>query len=217
MPGLSRRQALLAVTTGIATLAGCTGDGDRPTLEDGNVDRIVENYEVRRVRNEDGAVLFGPGEELPTPSDDERDPMARRGRTVIVSAERYAELTFGDLPEAEELQAFIEATDFDSSSVYLLTYPVEACYELHLRSVAVESDSGETDDLHPHAGFCRSYRPADVACPLEEIHTIGVAIRLPMAAERASGSGGSMSSTCGPSPRGEYFNASVSPLAGDEG
>jgi hypothetical protein len=216
MPALTRRRALLSVASGIAMLAGCTGETDRATIEQPPGERSIGDYEVRSVRDEDGTVLFYRGEELPTATDDERSRTARNARSSIVSEESLAELTFGDAPEAEKLQSFVEATDFDSSSLYLLSMPVKACYEIRLQSVAVERAELEASDLHPHADFCRTYRPADVECEVDEIHTAGFAIRLPFAAEQSTGSGRGMANGCDRSHRVEYFGPTVTPATGGE-
>jgi hypothetical protein len=216
MPALTRRRALLSITSGIAVLAGCAGETDRATIDHPPDERSLEDYEVRSVRDEDGTVLFYRGEELPTVADDERDRIARSGRSSIVPEEDRVELTFGDVPEAGELQSFVEATDFESSSLYLFSMPVEACYEIRLQSVAVERDELETGDLHPHADFCRTYRPADVDCEVDETHTAGFAIRLPFAAEQSTGSGRGMANGCDRPHHGEYFEATVTPATGGE-
>jgi hypothetical protein len=215
MSGLTRRRALLAVTSGVATLAGCASNDDHPTVERRR-NRPIEDYDVRHVRNEDGAVLFTRRDELPTVTDDERGRLARSSRSVVVSEEGVRELTFGNAPEAEQLRSFATATDFDSSSLYLLAMSVDACYEIRLQSMTVERGELETDDLHPHTHFCRTVRPADVDCGAGETHTAGFAIRLPVAAKRSSGSGSGMSGSCGPSPRGEYYEGSVTPADGGE-
>lgn len=216
MVQLSRRHALLAMSAGIASLAGCTGGEDRLTIDAGRDERMVEDYELRAVRNENGAVLFAHGDELPTLSDDDRARTVRSARAVIVSEASLADVTFGDETEAAELRSFVEATDFDASSVYLFSTALEACYEIRIRSVAVDWDDRESGDIHPHADFCRTHRRADVACPLEAVHTYGAAIRLPVAASSSSGSGHGMSRSCRPTLRGEYFNASVTSRGQEE-
>ena len=214
MPDIPRRRALLAAVSGIAALAGCADARDRPTIDPPREDETIDDYEARHVRNTDGAVLFSQREELPTVTDDERSRYALSARSVVVSDEDLAALTFNDVPEAESLREFAAETDFESASIYLFAMPVEACYELRLRSVSVEWDDLESDDLHPHADFCRATRPADVDCGVDETHTAGFAIRLPVAAEESSGSGSGMSSSCGPSPRGEPFDPTVTPASG---
>ncbi|WP_459193743.1 hypothetical protein [Halosimplex sp. J119] len=211
MPDLTRRRALLAVASGAVTLAGCSDREARPTIEWERQNRRIEDLEVRTARSEDSAVLFAQGEQLPTVTDDRRRRYAQSGRAVLVSDDDVAGLTFGDGPEAERLRSFVTETDFDASSVYLLAMSIGACYEIRLQSVTVEWDDADTDDLHPHADFCEAYRPADVECSADERHTVGFAIRLPVAAERSSGSGRGMSSSCHPDPRGEAFDATVTP------
>jgi len=71
MSDLTRRRALLAVASGTAALAGCTGDDDPPTIEPPNDAQLIHDYEVRQTRNEDGAVLFTRGEELPAVTGDQ--------------------------------------------------------------------------------------------------------------------------------------------------
>lgn len=215
MPDLTRRRALLAAASGVAALAGCAGDRDRPTIDPPRDDETLDDYEVRHVRNTDGAVLFSEREELPTVTD-EQDRYARSGRSVVVSDEDLTALTFAAVPEAKRLRAFASETDFESASIYLFAVPVEACYEIRLRSVSVERDELASSDLHPHADFCRATRPADVECGVDEIHTTGFAIRLPVAADESSGSGSGMSSFCGPSPRGEAFDPTVTPASGGD-
>ncbi|QCC48023.1 hypothetical protein [Halobellus limi] len=215
MPDLTRRRALLAAASGVAALAGCSGESDRPTVDTPREDETLDDYESRHVRNTDGAVLFSQREELPTVTD-ERGRYARSGRAVLVDGADLEALTFNDVPEAEELRAYAAETDFESASLYLFAMPVGACYEIRLRSVSVEWDETEADDLHPHADFCRATRPADVECGADETHTAGFAIRLPVAAERSSGSGSGMSSSCGPLRRGEPFDPTVTPAGGGE-
>lgn len=220
MPELTRRRALLAVASGVAAVAGCTGgDGDRPMIDYRRNEQSIQDYDVQQVRHEDGAVLFTQRDELPNPDDDERgrDRNVRSGRSVVVSEAKLAELTFGNVPEAEQLQSFAAATNFESSSLYLFAMPVEDCYEIRLQSVTIEWDKAESADIHPRAYFCRTYRPADVECAGGEGHTAGFAIRLPVAAERSSGSGSGMSNDCQRTPRGEQFDPSVAPENGGDG
>ncbi|WP_049987110.1 hypothetical protein [Halobellus rufus] len=216
MPDLTRRRALLAAASGVAALAGCSGESDRPSIDPPRDDETLDDYEARHVRNTDGDVLFSTREELPTVTEDQRSRWPLTARSVLVDDADLESLTFNGVPEAEELRAFAAETDFDAESVYIFSMPVEACYELRLRSVSVEWDELEADDLHPHADFCRATRPADVECGADETHTAGFAIRLPVAAERSSGSGSGMSSSCGPLRRGEPFDPTVTPAGGGD-
>jgi hypothetical protein len=81
--------------------------------------------------------------------------------------------------------------------------------------VSVEPDELADGDLHPHADFCRAYRPADVDCNADEIHTVGFAIRIPVAADRSTGSGSGMSSSCLRREPPAVFNASSPGAGGD--
>ncbi|QSG05187.1 hypothetical protein [Halapricum desulfuricans] len=216
MPELTRRRALLAATSGIAALAGCTDEDDNLPTDSRKEKRLIEDYDVRHVRDDDGAGLFASGDELPTVSDDERRRYAHTDQAVLVTEDDVSALTFGASPEAARLRTFVRETDFDSSSLYLLGMTVGACYEVRLQSVAVERDELDDGDLHPHADFCRTYRPADVECDADERHTVGVAIRLPVAAEQSTGHGSGMSSSCRPQSRSAVFDATVTPATGGD-
>ncbi|WP_135664376.1 hypothetical protein [Halorhabdus rudnickae] len=217
MPDLTRRRALLAVASGAAALAGCGGSGDeRATIDDRSDRDPIDDYEVTSVRNEDGAVLFTEGDPPTATDTDVPIRYRRRGRSVIVSSDALDGITFADVPEAERLRTFASATDFETASLYLSSQTVDACHEIRLRSVTVEWD-GSTD-IHPHTQFCQGTRPADVACSTDTVHTVGFAIRLPVAADSSSGSGSGMSSQCrpGPSSRQGSFDADVTPAGGGE-
>ncbi|WP_181685089.1 hypothetical protein [Halorhabdus salina] len=217
MPDLTRRRALLAVASGAAALAGCGGTATDPvTIDDRSDGELIDDYEVVSARNEDGAVLFTEGE-IPTATQSDRsNRYARRGRSIVVSSEDLDAITFGDVPEADRLRSFASATDFGSSSLYMASHSVDACHEIRLQSVSVEWDGSE--DIHPHAQFCQTTRPADVACATDTLHTVGFVTRLPVAAESSSGSGRGMSYECGPrpAPRGDSFDGDVTPASGGE-
>ncbi|QGN08068.1 hypothetical protein Hrd1104_12695 [Halorhabdus sp. CBA1104] len=223
---LTRRRALLAVASGAATIAGCSGSGnDRVTIDDRSSgepidDRSsgepIDDYEVVAARNDDGAVLFTEGA-LPTVTDSDRsNRYARRDRAIVVSSEGLDAITFGDAPEADRLRTFVTETDFERSTLYMLSHSVDACHEIRLRSVTVQWD--DTDDIRPHAQFCQTTRPADVECSTETIHTRGFVIRLPVVADHSSGSSSGMSYECGsaPDPSGEYFEGNVTPASGGD-
>ncbi|WP_158855208.1 hypothetical protein [Halorhabdus sp. CUG00001] len=217
MPELTRRRALLAAASGAATIAGCSGSGnDRVTIDDRSSGEPIDDYEVVAARNDDGAVLFTEGQ-IPTATDSDRsNRYARRDHSIIVSSEGLDAITFGDAPEADRLRTFATETDFERSSLYMLSHSVDACHEIRLRSVTVQWEG--TDDIHPHAQFCQTTRPADVECSTETMHTRGFVIRLPVVADHSSGSGSGMSYECGsaPDPSGEYFEGNVTPASGGD-
>jgi len=214
MPDWTRRRALSAVATGFAALAGCAGSEDElVTIDYRGYRRPLENYELERVRNDEGAVLFA--REAVLSATEERERGARGGHHVVVTEDRFDRIAFGDADEAQQLRSFAAETDFTESTLYLLAETIDACHDLRLQSVTIEWDG--SDDIEPHAQFCQSVRPADVACSSETTHTVGFAIRLPVAAEQSTGSGRGWSQTCRPrSPRGEYFDATVTPAGGDD-
>jgi hypothetical protein len=215
MTDVPRRRALLAAATGIAALAGCSGSetasNSYPTSN-----RPIDGYELEKARDERGSALVASGDELPSLSADDRARQERQTRRVLVTAADVDELTFAGTGAGERLRTFLAATDFESSSAYLLSMPVRACREIRFRSVSVEPDELANDDLHPHADFCQAYRPADVDCDAEETHSVGFAIRIPVAAERSTGSGRGMSGTCRRGEPPAVFNASASGTGGDD-
>ena len=214
MTDVPRRRALLAAASGIAALAGCSGS-DSASNSYPSRNRPIDGYELEKARDERGGALVASGDELPSLSADERAFQRRSTRRVLVADEDLDELAFAGTRAGERLRTFLAATDFESSSAYLLAMPVRACREVRFRSVSVEPDELANDDLHPHADFCQAYRPADVDCDADETHTVGFAIRLPVAAERSTGSGSGMSGSCrGPEPPA-VFNASASGTGGD--
>ena len=214
MADVPRRRALLAAASGIAALAGCAGSesasNSYPTRE-----RPIEDYEIETARDEAGDALVAASETLPSPSADEPARGRRGARRVLVAGDDLAGLTFAETDPGEALRSFCAATDFDAASVYLLAMPVRACREIRFRSVSVDPGDLAEGDLHPHARFCEAYRPADVECAPDEFHTVGFAIRIPVAADRSTGSERGMSSTCRRRDRPAVFNASAAESGGD--
>lgn len=200
MPDWSRRQTLSSLAGGLAVaLAGCRGEASDESVSGdvqrrGDEEQRVEEYELERVRNTDGATLFSRSQELRSDRPG--------GYDHLTSREDLEEYTFGDVPEARALREFSAATDFESESVYLYARQVEACYNLRLQRV-------EVDDGSPSAHFCRDLRPVDEECEADVHHTAGYAIRLPFPGDRYSGKGAGMSSSCSRPPRPERFDANV--------
>ena len=215
MPDVPRRRALLAAASGIAALAGCSGSDSASNSYPVRSERPIEDYELEKARDERGGALVADGDDLPSLSTDERAPQRRRTRRVLVAAADIDELTFAGTGAGERLRTFLAATDFESASAYLLSMPVRACREIRFRSVSVERDELADGDLHPHADFCQGYRPADAECDADAVHTVGFAIRLPVAAERSTGSGSGMRSSCLRREPPAVFNAS-SDAGGDD-
>ncbi|QAU14242.1 hypothetical protein EKH57_17090 [Halorubrum sp. BOL3-1] len=211
MTGIPRRRALLAAATGLAALAGCSGS-DSASNSYPSDDRRIDGYEPEKARDDTGGALVTAGDTLPSLSSDERASQRRMTRRVLVADDDLTELTFAETTAGEMLRSFCDATDFGSGSVYLLAMPINACRESRLRSVSIEPDELATGDLHPHADFCRAYRPADVGCDADAVHTVGFAIRIPVAADRSTGGGHGMRRSCDPRDRPTVFNGSASPV-----
>ena len=144
----------------------------------------MSNVEVRFARDRKNRHLYdvdrgneresGPeaGELLHLTSDDDRD-----------------DVTFQSTEPATELRSFVDATDLDSESVFLLETSIGACYEARLLGVYRETDGVDTE-------FCRALKPADVDCSVDDRDRVGVAIRLPFPGDGFTSIGSSWGSDC---------------------
>ena len=195
MAEIPRRRALLAAASGIAALAGCSGS-ESASNSVPREDRPIDDYELEKARDETGGALVTSGDTLPDLSVDERARQRRQTQRVLVDSDDLSALTFAETDPGETLRSFLAETDFDAASAYLLSMPVAACREVRFRSVSVEPDELADGDLHPHARFCRAYRPADVECEADDVHTVGFAIRLPVPADTSTGSGRGLRGSC---------------------
>jgi hypothetical protein len=193
MSDLPRRRALLAAASGIAALAGCSGSDSASNSYPSADRRRIDDYELEKARDETGGVLFTRDDastsSSSSPPSDEPAPQRHRGRRVLTGKSSLSALTFAERPPAETLRSFCAATDFDAASVYLLAMSVDACRAIRFRSVSVEPDELANDDLHPHADFCQTSRPADVECSADARDTLGVGIRLPFPGDSFGGLG----------------------------
>jgi len=195
MPELSRRRALRAVATaGAVTLAGCSG-GSSVTREDPS-DRgdpvPPTDLEVLFVRDPGGEPLFDieSGSDGGATPDDGGIEGRRTRSEYLRDAESRDRITFRSTQAAEELRTFVDGTDFDSGSLYLLERPVSACYEARLVGVYREED-GVTVDL------CQSLRPTDIVCSAGGIDTVGLGVRLPFPGNGLDGHDWSWRGGCG--------------------
>lgn len=183
MPGWSRRDALRSVAAaGALALAGCSGEASHSREVPRRHGERVPDPEVMFVRDTDGAPLFWRGD------DDETD-RSSGAAAYLTDADDVETLSFGDAARVAELRDFIDATDLESESIYLLERPVGECYELALTGVFREDDGVDAD-------FCRLLRPADVDCAADAVDTVGVAIRLPFPGDDFNSRGSGMSSDC---------------------
>jgi hypothetical protein len=205
MRSLSRRDALLAGTTSLLALAGCTGS-DR-SVSDSHRDRKPVAYEATHVRLESGDPIVRPPESLGTPA----NPAQVRGHSeYVATATELAAVRFAANPAASELKSVAAETDFETASVFLFSTGVSECHEIHLRAATVQADGD------PHLDFCRAERPADVACSGDVMHTVGYAVRLAIDGTRASGHGSGMSSHCRNPPSVSVFDETVTVQSGED-
>jgi len=197
MPDWSRRRALQAVAaTGAFALAGCSGESSSSSeVPPDRGDPVPpSDLEVRFVRDAGGEPLFDvEGED----GNGNEEGGIRSGRRIraefLTSAADRDRLTFRSGSAAEDLRAFVDGSDLESGSVYLIERPVSACYEARLVGVYREDDGVDVD-------LCQTLRPADVACSVDGMDTVGVGVRLPFAGDSMSGHGWGWSGECGPGP-----------------
>ena len=216
MADVPRRRILLAAASGVAALAGCAGSETASNSYPVRGERAIDGYEFERTRDEGGEPILTGGAETPSTETGERAQRRPRARRVLVSGDDLDALSFADTTAASRLRSFLDETDFESASAYLLSMPVEACRDVRLRSVGVEPSELADGDLHPRADFCRTYRPADVECDPDAVHSVGFAIRLPVTAERSSGSGTGMGGSCRRGDPPAAFNSSAPDTGGDD-
>lgn len=206
MPSITRREALAALTTGLATLAGCTGSETAGQREPVPQSEPI-SHEVERVRDETGTILFSRVDRTRRTRDGEP---VRHGTEYLATRAELDELEFASAKAADTLRSFVSETDFDAESVFLWTAGVSECRDVHLRRVGLDPDG------NPQVDFCRSTRSADVACSTETVHTVGYAIRLPVDGENANGYGTGMSSHCDSPSRPPVFDPAITTTEGDE-
>ncbi|UWG46602.1 Uncharacterized protein HSRCO_0303 [Halanaeroarchaeum sp. HSR-CO] len=207
MPSITRREALAAATTGLAMLAGCTGSETSETRRAPAPREDPIAHEFVHVREPTATPLFVRRDR--TTTRDER-PEPRGGGDYLVTAEEVEQWEFAATDAGERLRTFTAETDFETESVFLYATPVGECREIHLQQVAVDPDG------NPQVDFCRSTRPADVACSAESRQMVGFAIRLPITGEGSSGFGTGMGSHCNRPERPPAFDATVTVEGGAE-
>jgi hypothetical protein len=192
----TRRGVLLGAAGLLAGLAGCnedTGDDGTPAErtptdpgeprdvgEDGT--RDPEQYALRG--DDDGVIAWfaeGPGAAGADTSDSDGTtdagtipPDERRDEGVIADEATAATLSFGDVDGAEEAREFVEATDFDSESIYLDQTPLGDCYRLELCS----ADWGGEELSLRYVSVLQDY---DVACSGRDRDTLAMFVRVPVA------------------------------------
>lgn len=193
----TRRGVLLGAAGLLAGLAGCNEESEpsgtpaqrtptdpgapRDLGDDGT--REPEQYALRG--DDGGGTIAWFAEGSDTSGDDTADPDGatdpgtipsheRRDEGLIADEATAATLSFSDVEGAGEARAFVEATDFDSESIYLHQTPLGECYRMELCSVAW---GGEEVALR-YVFVLENY---DVACSSEERDTLATFVRIPVA------------------------------------
>lgn len=193
----TRRGVLLGAAGVLAGLAGCNEDSEPSGTPDGPTpidpdeprdlgDTGTRNPEQYALRGDDGdGTIAWFDEDAGTSGDDSSGPDGatdsgtipsheRRDRGLIADEATAATLSFSDVEGTEEARAFVEATDFDSESIYLDQTPLGNCYRLELCSV---SWGGEEVSLR-YVFVLEDY---DVACSSDERDTLATFVRIPVA------------------------------------
>ncbi|MFW5903534.1 MAG: hypothetical protein ACOCS7_02220 [Halolamina sp.] len=199
MPSITRREALAALTAGVATLAGCTGSETSSRAEPTARSEPID-YRAERVRDESGAVLFSRADRTPRTRDGEP---VRHGTEYLATRAELEDLEFGASDPANRLQSFTSETDFETGSVFLWAAGISECRDVRLQWVGLDPDGD------PQVDFCRFVRPADVDCSVDAVETVAYAIRLPVDGASATGFGTGMSSSCDRPSRPPAFDATI--------
>ncbi len=210
------RTALSAIALGVGT-AGCLDSADsgstsdRPAGPDPSSGTETDPP-VRKPRNPGGRSVLREADAAETPStgngtgtESNSGPAASGppvgavpgaiSRELIVDADRVSELAFADgvpADAAASARSFLEATDFETQSVFFRTFGIESCERFRIHSVSWERD-------HVEFEYCRELRPPDRACTADAWDAVGLFIRLPVtfrSPTALSGSGASGRSPC---------------------
>ncbi|MFB6101739.1 MAG: hypothetical protein ABEJ73_04170 [Haloplanus sp.] len=191
MPSLTRRRALRGAAALVSGFAGCSGESSPstsyPTESTGTVAIDPKSY---RLRNPETAPVVWTGER-PTARPDEERPHYR-SHHFVTGVDDAASLSFADVPGVDGARAFLDATDYDTTTVYVEQWLVGECFAPELCHVEWSETDIETS-------YTRRYRDADVACEADAKDTLAVLIRVPEVIDpgRISGYGSSLgSSSC---------------------
>jgi hypothetical protein len=199
MPDWSRRRALHAIASaGTLALAGCSAEhsSEQESHIHSRGERVTD-YEYRQVRSPAVRPLVseperddGGDESESTETPDATQRLGLYGH--VTSSDELAEYSFArDVSAGERLARFCGATDFETQSLFVHQHVVGACYTHELVDVRRKEDSVRVD-------FCRSLRPADVACEADDDDVVGSVVRLPFPGDRFNGFGVGHSGSCPP-------------------
>jgi len=181
MSPTTRRRALQGAVGLLGALAGCSdiGAGPDPDADEQRTatpparepnDRgatVPEHIALRSTaRQRPRSVLSFARDAEAVPSDGGTVPESDRrhggliasravAETVTVDRDRLADSDLSASPEA--VREFLDATDFETQTVYVDRWPVEECYRLELCAAGWEGDKVDTQ-------YGRVIRPYDARC-----------------------------------------------------
>ncbi|MBX0321810.1 hypothetical protein EGH21_02070 [Halomicroarcula sp. F13] len=131
-----------------------------------------------------------------------------RTNALVDGAERAERVSVADVSGADRVGAFLDATAFDSETVYVETHQVGECFRLELCGVSWRPDEVQTD-------YTRVTRPYDEACRADEKVFAVRLVRIPAALDADSVTGFGSSVGTGGCRRGPAAESSASTAGGD--
>jgi len=158
-------------------LAGC-GESVTDTATDSasvppeRGDRTIPDHRMVRNADDRPAVWFRDEDETTATATGDEPPAYGDGRGFVAGSADADRLRFADVDGAEAARRFVEDTDFDAATVYLLTRPVQECRTLELCNVSWSENDVELD-------FGSRLRDADVSCRTDARDGVSVLIRIP--------------------------------------
>ena len=177
------RRSLLHGVAGLAiALAGCsglTGSGESTRTAnggsgpDGPGSGSVADPEMLLVRSDSDRSQIWHGDRSER-TDHHRNPIG--GSVVVDTAAKADEFSVAESVDRDRVDAFLDATDFESETLYLQTVRVEECFRLELCRIGWESDEIRTD-------YVRRLRPYTESCAADTRVVEARLIRIPDALE----------------------------------
>lgn len=205
----TRRTLLQAATAAVCGLAGCgqltassssggsTSESEHPPDSMANTDSDPSLI-VFRADSETEPIRVSGAEPTPTPGYERRH--SRVSHAVVDTIEKGRSLTVADGFDERRVVSFVEATDFDSQTLYLEHARVEQCFRLQLCEISWTPTEIRTD-------YARRLRPYDEECAVDTYVVESRLIRLDDGLDEASvnsfASSVSGSGECDESGRGD--------------
>jgi len=170
MPSITRRRALYGAVALVTSFAGCSGEtssgSSYPPEDVDNVAIDPESYSLRNPRSEP-TVWSG---ERPTPGEDGTNHYWNH--MFVTGPDDAANVSFADVPGADEARNFLDATDYDTTTVYVEQSAVQECFAPELCYV-------EWSETEIETSYTRRYRDVDVACETDVEDVVATLVRIP--------------------------------------